>query len=196
MTPWRGMRSRWRAGRSDLGRLTAAGRVDIGAHSYGSPTVRTFDHDPTRLVIGRYTSIAHGVVINLGGEHPTDRVTTFPLRARLGLAGAGADGFPSSRGDVVIGNDVWVGAGVLVLSGVTIGDGAVVGAGAVVTRDVAPYSVVLGTPAARVRSRVDEDLVPRLLAIRWWDWPDDEVRDRVADLASDDVAGFVRRYSV
>jgi len=38
---------------------------------------------------------------------------------------------------------------------VTIGAGAVVGSAATVVRDVAPYTVVAGTPARMVRERFD-----------------------------------------
>lgn len=48
---------------------------------------------------------------------------------------------------VYIGNDVWIGRGAAVLKGVTIGDGAVIGASTVVTKDVPPFSVVVGVPA-------------------------------------------------
>lgn len=47
--------------------------------------------------------------------------------------------------------EVWLGAGVCVLAGVTIGKGAVIGAGSVVTRDIPPFAIAVGTPAA-VRS--------------------------------------------
>lgn len=45
-----------------------------------------------------------------------------------------------------------VGAGAAILPGVSIGEGAVVGVGAVVTKDVAPYDVVMGIPARVVKS--------------------------------------------
>ncbi len=44
-----------------------------------------------------------------------------------------------------------IGAGVVILPGVEIGRYAMVGAGSVVTRDVEPYSLVVGNPARHVR---------------------------------------------
>jgi maltose O-acetyltransferase len=52
-----------------------------------------------------------------------------------------------------IGNDVWIGTRVVILPGVTIGDGSVIGANSVVTRDIAPYSIVVGSPAKVIRKR-------------------------------------------
>ena len=46
---------------------------------------------------------------------------------------------------------VWIGFDVLILKGVTIGEGAVVGAKSVVTKDVAPWTVVVGNPARVVK---------------------------------------------
>jgi acetyltransferase-like isoleucine patch superfamily enzyme len=53
---------------------------------------------------------------------------------------------------VVIADKAWIGFNVSILKGVTVGEGAVIGACSVVTRDVAPYSVVVGNPARVVRS--------------------------------------------
>jgi UDP-2-acetamido-3-amino-2,3-dideoxy-glucuronate N-acetyltransferase len=47
-----------------------------------------------------------------------------------------------------------IGANATILAGVTIGEYALVGAGSVVTRDVPPYTVVMGNPA-RVVGTVD-----------------------------------------
>ncbi|MDG1143293.1 MAG: acyltransferase [Burkholderiales bacterium] len=48
---------------------------------------------------------------------------------------------------IFIGDDVWLGARVIVLPGVSIGTGAVVAAGSIVTRDIADYTIVAGSPA-------------------------------------------------
>jgi acetyltransferase-like isoleucine patch superfamily enzyme len=52
---------------------------------------------------------------------------------------------------IEIGDHVWIGARSIILKGVTIGAGAVVAAGSVVTKDVAPGSLVAGSPARHVR---------------------------------------------
>lgn len=49
-------------------------------------------------------------------------------------------------GGVTVGRGSFLGAACVVLPGITIGENAVVGAGAVVTKDVAPFAVVVGNP--------------------------------------------------
>ena len=169
-------------------KLVAKGRVFMGDHSYGVPEIHVYDGDDnTRVVIGRYCSIAAGVNILLGGNHPTDRVTTFPIRSKFSLPSAGSDGYPSSKGDIRIGNDVWIGFGSTIVSGVVIGDGAVVAAGSLVVGDVPAYSIVGGNPAKVIRMRFDSAVVNQLLRLRWWDWDSDKVVERVAELCSEDA---------
>ena len=50
-----------------------------------------------------------------------------------------------------------IGVNAVVLPGVTIGKGAIVGAGAVVTKDVPPFAIVAGVPAAFLRWREGHD---------------------------------------
>jgi len=148
-----------------------------------------FDFVGDRLIIGKFVAIAQGVqFIMNGANHPMAGFSTFPFGAMgfvPGEAFAG-DGEPP-RGDTIIGNDVWIGREAVILPGVSVGDGAIIGARAVVGRDVAPYSVVVGNPAQVVRQRFAPDVIARLLAIRWWDWPVEKIMRHVASLRSTDI---------
>ena len=169
----------------------AAGVITVGRYSYGVPDVHTFPGNCTRLKIGAFTSIADGVTILLGGNHPTRWVSLFPFRARLKLPGAYSDGMPSSKGDVVIGSDVWIGQEVVILSGVTIGDGAIVGAGALVASSIPSYAIALGMPARVTGFRFDQPTIAALLAVRWWDWPLSRIVEAVDLLSSERVEKFL-----
>ena len=98
-----------------------------------------------------------------------------------------------SKGDVVIGNDVWICANAIILSGVTIGDGAVIANGAIVTRDVEPYSVVAGNPAKHIKYRFNPDIIAELLQIKWWNWPENLLREQVHLLLNSDIKNFILR---
>jgi hypothetical protein len=172
-----------------LRRLQRQGRVTLGTGTYGVPPILTFMLDNTCLRVGNYSSL--GSLIMLGGKHPTDRVTTYPHRIWMGMEGAGDDGFPIPSADTIVGSDVWLCYEAVILSGVTIGDGAIVAAGAVVTKDVPPYAIVGGNPARLIRYRYPEEQRQALLDIRWWDWPEDEVRAAVPLLAGEDIDAFI-----
>ena len=60
--------------------------------------------------------------------------------------------FPMHTMPIEIADEAWVATDVFIAPGVTIGRGAVVGARSSVFSDVAPYNVVMGTPA-RVTGR-------------------------------------------
>lgn len=57
----------------------------------------------------------------------------------------------SHKGFITIESDAWIGTGAVILPNVTIGEGAVVGANSVVTKNVAPYTVVGGVPAHKIK---------------------------------------------
>jgi acetyltransferase-like isoleucine patch superfamily enzyme len=167
--------------------------LTMGRHSYGSPRVQAYAGNDARARVGAFCSIGADVEFLLGGYHHPEWVSTFPARIMLGLPGAFEDGQPTTRGDVVVGNDVWIGRGAKILSGVTVADGAVVGAYAVVTRDVRPYGIVVGNPAREVRRRFDDVRVDALLASRWWEWPLERIVESVPLLCSPQVDAFLER---
>ena len=92
--------------------------------------------------IGNDVLIAANVTINTVSHHSN--------RCDIPIAEQGIYCDP-----VTVEDDVWIGIGATILQGVTVGRGAIIGAGALVTRDVPPFSVVVGTPARVVRNRRD-----------------------------------------
>jgi maltose O-acetyltransferase len=64
----------------------------------------------------------------------------------------------TSRSPVIVEDNVWIGTRAILLPGVTVGSNTVIGAGAVVTKDVPPFSVVVGNPARVVKSLSEEHL--------------------------------------
>lgn len=94
----------------------------------------------------------------------------------------------------VIGHDTWIGHGAIIRPEVTIGHGSVVAAGAVVTHDVPDYTIVTGIPAKPMRRRFPEDIAARLIALAWWDWSHEALRDALQDFRKLPVETFLRRY--
>lgn len=94
----------------------------------------------------------------------------------------------------VIGHDTWIGHGAMIKPEVTVGDGAVVASGAVVTKDVAPYTIVAGTPARVLRPRQPTAIADRIIALAWWDWPHDRLRATLLDFRALPVEEFLEKY--
>lgn len=177
-----------------LNRNAAYSSYEIGDYTYGRPRIVAFGNDPTSLKIGKFCSIADDAVLFLGGEHQVSFVTTYPFSHFFPFAHSFTGVHPRVKGDIIIGNDVWIGQEAFILSGVTIGDGAVIGARAVVAKDVKPYSVVVGAPARHLKYRVEESLIPHLLAIAWWDWPIEKIAEAMPLMLSEKVREFVEKY--
>jgi acetyltransferase-like isoleucine patch superfamily enzyme len=187
----------WKIFRAQLNRLKPLHlrypQFPIGTGSHGSPEI-FFEGEGGSLSIGSYCSIAAGVKIFLAGEHRTRWVTTYPFNVLLNI-GSNGDGHSLTKGDVCIGNDVWIAADALILSGVTIGDGAVIAARAVVAKDVPPYSIVGGNPAKVLRYRFEPATIEQLLAIRWWEWSEDKIRESLPIMLTDDIETFLHQHS-
>jgi acetyltransferase-like isoleucine patch superfamily enzyme len=151
--------------------------VEIGRHTYGyGESTFAVYAEGARIVVGSFCSIHSEARVLGGGEHVLTRASTFPLNALLFDRAKRMAPDAVDTGPTVIGNDVFVGVGAIVLGGVTVGDGAVIGAGAVVSKPVPPYAVVAGNPAQVARYRFESEIRERLLALRWWDWSDDQIR--------------------
>ena len=99
------------------------------------------------IQIGNHVMFGPGVHIH-GGNHITNSIGTYMDSIKKES---------NSDGIVAIEDDVWIGANSIILKGVTIHQGAVIGAGSVVTKDVEPYSIVVGNPARKIKDRFAED---------------------------------------
>lgn len=148
--------------------------------------------------IGKFCSIASFVRINPGNHPAFTRVAQHHFSYRSSHYGMGPDDedfFAWRRSKpVTIGNDVWIGHNASIMPGVTIGNGAVIGTGSVVTKDVEPYSVVVGVPAKKIRMRFSPDLVKRIERAAWWDWDYEVLKERLPDFRNMDA--FIEKYLV
>lgn len=93
-----------------------------------------------------------------------------------------------------IGHDTWIGHNAVIKPEVTVGHGAVIASSAVVTKDVAPYTVVAGIPAKPMRERFAPSIAERLMALAWWDWSHETLRDRLDDFRGLPVEAFLEKY--
>ncbi len=144
----------------------------IGKYTYVS------DHASISYTqIGNFCSIGPNFISGWG-IHPLNGISTSPMFystvKQNGYTLVTEDKI-QERKPIKIGNDVFIGMNVTVLDGVSIGDGAVIGAGTVVTKDVLPYTIMVGNPMHALRKRFDDEMIEKLLEIKWWNWEDDRL---------------------
>lgn len=147
-----------------------------------------FDFVGDKLIIGKFCQIATGVrFIMNGGKHALYGFSTFPFAA-FGNEWRDVPFECQSKGDTVIGNDVWIGNSATIMPGIKIGDGAIIATNAVVTKNVDPFTIVGGNPAALIRKRFDDETIERLLKMKWWDWEIEKITKNAKDIASGNMA--------
>jgi virginiamycin A acetyltransferase len=149
------------------------GNITIGRNSTVNGPGTEFYALSNPITIGNFCSIARGTSVQ-EYNHNWKTTTTYFIRCRVFGEPYGVD--TVSKGAISIGNDVWIGTECVILTGVTIGDGAVVAANSVVSDDVPPYAIVAGSPAKIIRYRFTDDIIQRLLAIKWWLWDHDRIK--------------------
>ena len=114
------------------------GQVEIaaGASIWYGAVVRG---DVERIVIGEKTNIQDGAILHgdPGLVTVLEDYVTVGHRAVIHAAHI-------ERGSLI-------GIGAVILDGVRVGTGSIIGAGSVVTKDVPPFSLMVGVPAKRLR---------------------------------------------
>jgi acetyltransferase-like isoleucine patch superfamily enzyme len=127
--------------------------VVVGDFSYGCFTSNL----PNGTIIGNYCSFAPGIKI-FNGNHGIKFATTHPFLYNTNLGMVKKETI--KRYSLRVGHGVWIGDGVLILPSVKeIGNGCIIGAGSVVSKDVKPYSIVVGNPAKHIKYRFNQEYI-------------------------------------
>jgi acetyltransferase-like isoleucine patch superfamily enzyme len=140
-------------------------QVKIGSKSWGGITLINYDPShKSQLIIGSFCSIASNVEFLLGGNHRTDRVSTFLFKQ----SGYIPDNLHSGenikdKGNIIIDDDVWIGYKSLILPGSHICRGSIIGAGSVVAGEIPPYSIYVGNRV--IKNRFSEEIINKLMEI-------------------------------
>ena len=170
--------------------------VILGEHSYCTKPIEFWE---PIVRVGNYTAIAHPCTFMGAANHPSvlegnhNLVPNYPFN-NVPCGMSYHINYPKCGGkkEINIGNDVWVGYDCIFLAKVTVGDGAIIGMRSVVTSDIPPYSIAVGSPCKPVKYRFSQDIIDKLLKIKWWDWPHMTIIKRIEDLK--DINKFIEKY--
>ncbi|HLO56459.1 MAG TPA: CatB-related O-acetyltransferase [Saprospiraceae bacterium] len=153
-----------------------------------------FDFVGDKLIIGKFCMIASDVkFIMNGANHLTNALTTYPFAIFGNGWEKAMDGksYPQ-KGDINIGNDVWIGYNATIMAGVTIGDGAIIATNSTVIKDVEPYSIVGGNPAAEIKKRFSAETISKLLELKWWNWDIEKITANLQCLTDADIEKLIK----
>ena len=158
-------------------------------HNFEKNVKYHFDFTGDKLIIGKFCMIASGVTFIMNGaNHVTDAISTYPFAIFGGDWSKAMEGrdYPT-KGNTIIGNDVWIGYNATIMAGVQVGDGAIIAANATVVKDVAPYTIAGGNPAAVIKKRFSDEQIATLLKLQWWNWSLEKITANVQKLSGNRV---------
>lgn len=164
--------------------------MTIGRYTYDAPTVK--GEGKNKITIGSFCSIGKNVVLDSGIGHNTRNISTFPMH----LIRKDVKSNVVVKGDITIGNDVWIGDSVTIMSGTSVGHGSVIGRNCIVSKDVAPYEVVVGAPQKVLRKRFSDSQIEELLKIKWWEWSDEKIFEHAHEIASENIDEFIQKHKI
>lgn len=127
------------------------GRIAATARIYGGVRIWM----PRNLVMDDHACLGPGVDCYCMDQITLGAHALVSQRAFLcgGTHDVDDPDFPLLTRPIIIGAHAWVAAEAMVGPGVNLGEGAVLGGGAVTFRDLEPWTVYGGNPAAPLRSR-------------------------------------------
>jgi acetyltransferase-like isoleucine patch superfamily enzyme len=135
------------------------GKIRIGERCFVGKDTRIWS--AASISIGNYVLIAHNVNIHDNISHSLFwRERREEIDNILSHSKLYAHSFNLQQQPMVVEDDVWIGFGASIIGGVRIGRGAIVGANTMVTKDVPPFTLVVGNPMRVVR-QLSDNLEPR-----------------------------------
>lgn len=156
--------------------------VYVGKWTYGA---LKHCNPETVARIGKFCSINHSAIIGDTFQHPLNKISTHPFLYKSKLTHPSISFVENHMIEDIqqkktkINNDVWIGANAIILPGIEIGNGAVVGAGTVVTKDVPPYSIVVGVPAKVIKYRFNKKQISIIENLKWWEWNEEKIVNNI-----------------
>lgn len=178
--------------------------TEVGAHSvvlnstFGDYSYCSRFCDFANASVGKFANIASNVRVG-ATDHPLETASLHHFLYRSASYWEDAENdaawFEKRRARrATIGHDTWLGHACQIKPEVTVGHGAVIASGAVVTKDVAPYEIVVGVPAKHVRWRQPKAIADRLMALAWWDWDHARLRRALEDFRALQAEAFLEAY--
>jgi acetyltransferase-like isoleucine patch superfamily enzyme len=155
----RGNNLNFKTGEDSIVKGTFVAEINDGKFSIGD---RTFIGGGNfisinKIEIGNDVMFSWGCTVmdndahSLDWRHRVNDVLDWKKGLAEGKTGAYKDWSNVASAPVKICDKVWIGFNCIILKGITIGEGAIVAAGSVVTKNVAPYTLVAGNPAALIK---------------------------------------------
>jgi acetyltransferase-like isoleucine patch superfamily enzyme len=136
-------------------------KVTIGSYALIRPTGKYGGEPGMGLIVGDNSNIGPFAYIGCSGMITignnvmiSPRVSIYAENHNFSQTDISMKEQGVTREEVIIEDDCWIAANSVVLAGVKIGKGSIVAAGSVVTKDVPPYSIVAGSPARIIKSRI------------------------------------------
>lgn len=104
--------------------------------------------------IGKYSILAPDIFIS-SGNHFFSKYPHLTIREQDALELNNATLFFKNDKKVSIDEDCWIGKNVFIKQGISVGRGSIIGANSFVGENVEPYSVMMGSPAKKLKNRLE-----------------------------------------
>lgn len=152
----------------------------LGDYSYVGDNSHIFSSS-----IGKYSSLSWNVTIG-PGVHQYQRITSHAMlyASRFRMLSQVDRFYDQYAEECIIGNDVWIGCNATIFRNVRIGDDCIIGANAIITRDIPPYSVIVGVNQ-HLKYRFSMDIIERLLKIQWWNYSNERIKSCIEMIAQE-----------